>query len=778
MLVVGSSGDAEPGRIRLSSKTDRLVHSSPVPVAIAPRGYRTDHPVTRVTVGFRDDDASWSLLARVAEICHRASAHLRVATFVVAPPRRPVTARSSHTETQVIDLWKAQAANAQREAKTYLDSQGFDETSLEFAIAQGPDWGRAIRMLDWEDGDILAVGSSATHPVARVPRFERDQDHPVRARPSRRGPRRRDTRPGMTAAVLAEQLRRVLPSDSFEGREPRDVTGALTALTKLADDRRPGEPRVAVYTPTLTENGWTSYRTIVQICTDDSPFLVDSVTAAIADADLTVHLLLHPILSVSRDADGRLLRIATDDGLRESWMHIETDRIPTDEQRAALQARIGSVLADVRAAVDDWGAMRRTCLGIVADLRTSPPTTVAAEAVASTVEFLSWLADDHFTFLGYREYALDVVDGEDVLRPVPGSGLGILRDAPTRVAHLRPEARATARAPRLLTVTKANSRATVHRPVYLDYVGVRTFDDVGNVTGERRLIGLFTSTAYASSVLMLPVIAAKVSAVLEASGHARGSHSAKNLLQILEDYPRDELFQDSPEHLLDVTTQVSKLQERRGSQVFVRSDEFGRFVSALVYVPRDRYNTPVRLRIESLLTESYGAEFIEHTAKVGDSPLAQLHCMLRMPRGVDIPSVDVAELNAGLEAAIRTWDSGFVDALHRVHDEEVAAGLFARYGAAFPESYKDSTTPDEAVADVGRIERLDGSGGIAVHLYAGGDDPRPAVPQGREHRLPAAHRGAAHAHRARRPGDRRSPPGCEPHGRLDEAHLRLRPEPA
>ena len=528
----------------------------------------------------------------------------------------------------------------------------------------------------------------------------------------------------MTAAVLAEQLRRALPSDSFEGREPRDVTGALTALTKLADDRRPGEPRVAVYTPTLTENGWTSYRTIVQICTDDSPFLVDSVTAAIADADLTVHLLLHPILSVSRDADGRLLGIATDDGRRESWMHIETDRIPTDKQRAALQGRIESVLADVRAAVDDWGAMRRTCLGIVADLRSSPPTTVAAEAVASTVEFLSWLADDHFTFLGYREYALDVVDGEDVLRPVPGSGLGILRDAPTRVAHLRPEARATARAPRLLTVTKANSRATVHRPVYLDYVGVRTFDDVGNVTGERRLIGLFTSTAYASSVLMLPVIAAKVSAVLEASGHARGSHSAKNLLQILEDYPRDELFQDSPEHLLDVTTQVSKLQERRGSQVFVRSDEFGRFVSALVYVPRDRYNTPVRLRIESLLTESYGAEFIEHTAKVGDSPLAQLHCMLRMPRGVDIPSVDVAELNAGLEAAIRTWDSGFVDALHRVHDEEMAAGLFARYGAAFPESYKDSTTPDEAVADVGRIERLDGSGGIAVHLYAGGDDPR------------------------------------------------------
>ena len=258
--------------------------------------------------------------------------------------------------------------------------------------------------------------------------------------------------------------------------------------------------------------------------------------------------------------------------------------------------------------------------------------------------------------------------------------------------------------------------------MYLDYVGVRTFDDVGNVTGERRLIGLFTSTAYASSVLMLPSSRPRQRRA-GGPGHARGS-PAKNLLQILEDYPRDELFQDSPEHLLDVTTQVSKLQERRGSQVFVRSDEFGRFVSALVYVPRDRYNTPVRLRIESLLTESYGAEFIEHTAKVGDSPLAQLHCMLRMPRGVDIPSVDVAELNAGLEAAIRTWDSGFVDALHRVHDEEVAAGLFARYGAAFPSRTRTPRHPTRRSPMWGASSGWTASGGIAVHLYAGGDDPR------------------------------------------------------
>jgi nucleotide-binding universal stress UspA family protein len=168
MLVVGSSDDAEPGRIRLSSKTDRLVHSASVPVAIAPRGYRTNSPVVRVTVAFRDDDASWSLLTRVAEICTRASARLRVVTFFVTPQHRPVTSTVSHAETQVIDLWKVQAGTAQAEAKAHLSSAGVPDDSLEFLLAEGSDWATAVGSLDWAEGDILVVGSSATHPIARV----------------------------------------------------------------------------------------------------------------------------------------------------------------------------------------------------------------------------------------------------------------------------------------------------------------------------------------------------------------------------------------------------------------------------------------------------------------------------------------------------------------------------------------------------------------------------------------------------------------------------------
>ncbi|MBS1699194.1 MAG: NAD-glutamate dehydrogenase [Actinobacteria bacterium] len=523
--------------------------------------------------------------------------------------------------------------------------------------------------------------------------------------------------------ALIDQLRRRLPQDGFDDREPRDVTGALAAMIELAEGRRPGETRAAVSSPTIAEHGWTSRRTIVQICTDDAPFLVDSVAAAVADAGLTVHLLAHPVVTVRRDDGRRLLEIGGVGGRSESWMHLETDRIPTAEQRDELRERVLSVVADVHAAVADWSALRRTCLDIVTRLRTAPPVTAAPEEISRSTEFLSWLADDHFTFLGYRAYALDMIDGEDVLRPIDDTGLGILRDAPSRVVHLRPEARATAREPRILTITKANSRSTVHRPVYLDYIGVRSFDDAGNVTGEHRFIGLFTATTYASSVTTLPIVASKVSAVLAASGHAVDSHSAQELQQILEDYPRDELFQDSAEHLLDVATRISRLRERRGSAIFVRSDEFGRFVSALVLLPRDRYNTPVRLRIEALLKDAYGVDSLEYTAKVGESPLAQLHCVMRMPKDVDIPAVDLAELDARLEAALRTWDSEFVDALHGAYDEETAETLHARYGAAFPESYKEFASPAEAVDDVGRLERLDESGGVAVHLYAEGDDP-------------------------------------------------------
>ncbi|WP_434812342.1 NAD-glutamate dehydrogenase [Microbacterium sp. bgisy189] len=520
-----------------------------------------------------------------------------------------------------------------------------------------------------------------------------------------------ELRPGI------QRLLEHLDADDLAEREPRDVVGAASSLSALAARRAPGETLVSVFTPTLREDGWASRRTIVDIATDDSPFLVDSVTAAVARLGLTVHLLLHPVIAVRRDDDGEVLELDAPGGDRESWIHLEVDRVPTEEGRAELEARLRAVLADVHAAVADWPAIRRACLDIVADLRAAPPTTADPAEVARTAEFLDWLAEDNFTFLGYREQLLVEVDGEDALRPVAHSGLGILRKPTADVARLRPEAQRTAREPRLLTITKANSRATVHRDVYLDYIGIRTFDGEGRVTGERRFLGMFTSVAYAASVLTLPIVGAKVRAVLQASGHAPDSHSGKDLLQVLEQYPRDELFQDSPEHLLAVATETTRLHERRRARVFLRKDEFGRFVSALLFLPRDRYNTTVRLRLEALLRDVFGAEHVDHATRVGDAPLAQLHFVLRMPRGVSIPDVDEATLQPQVDAAIRSWDQAFVDEVHHRHDEDAAASLLSRYGAAFPESYKEFVEPHEALGDLSLLDRLDGGEAFAVRLY-------------------------------------------------------------
>jgi glutamate dehydrogenase len=521
---------------------------------------------------------------------------------------------------------------------------------------------------------------------------------------------------------LVDRILEHVATEDLAEREPRDVLGMIGSMFSLAQQRGADETLVRVFTPTVPEDGWQSKHTIVQICTDDMPFLVDSVTAALSDHGRVVYLIVHPQIVVRRDASGALTAIReerppTAAGTVESWMHIAIDRITTEDARTELTARLESVLGDVRRAVADWAAMRHACEELGRQLEAGAPPTVDQNEVEPTERFLRWLADDHFTFLGYREYTLDTVDGEDVLRPVTGSGLGILRGEPGadhEYSRLRPEAQENAREPRLLTITKANSRATVHRPVYLDYIGIRTFDADGNVTGERRFLGMFTSTAYADSVLRLPIAAEKVRAVLARSGFAAHSHSAKDLLGVLEAYPRDELFQTDVDTLWDVASDVLYLQERRKAKLFLRKDEFGRFVSALVYIPRDRYNTVVRLRMEAILREAYGAEHVDFTTRVSESPLAQLHFVVRVPRDSDIPDVDTAAVQERLLRATRTWEEDLLDALHVSPTDDAGAGRGYVHG--FPEAYKEDFDANVATYDLAQLQAL-APGDTRVHLY-------------------------------------------------------------
>jgi glutamate dehydrogenase len=377
------------------------------------------------------------------------------------------------------------------------------------------------------------------------------------------------------------------------------------------------------------------------------------------------------------------------------------------------------VLGDVRAAVEDWPAMRQRARDIGAELGERPPPT--AEAAAEARELLAWMHDGHFTFLGYREYDIGSEGGEDVLRTVPGSGLGILREMDERPVsasfqQLPPRVRKLAREKNPLNLTKANSRATVHRPSYLDYVGVKRFDASGEVSGERRFLGLYTHTAYSASPWEIPVLRRKVQRVLERSELSKGSHDHKALIDILETYPRDELFQISEDELYEISLAILQLGERQRVRIFVRQDTFGRFFSCLVYLPRDRFNTDNRLRIQEILMEAFGGVNVDYTTRVSESVLASLHFVVYVEPGRAV-EYDAAELEARVAAATRAWTDDLRDALFEQLGEERASPLFGRYGEAFPIAYREDFPARQAVLDINRIEMLDAGGDLAMSLY-------------------------------------------------------------
>lgn len=568
--------------------------------------------------------------------------------------------------------------------------------------------------------------------------------------------------PGLDPDTLSGYLQRyylhTAPED-LTGRDPVDVFGAALSHYRLADNRPQGTANVRVHTPTVEQNGWTCSHSVVEVVTDDMPFLVDSVTNELSRQGRGIHVVIHPQVVVRRDLTGKLIEVldAEDeahgtpgkrkdselphDALVESWIHVEIDRETDREDLKQITADLLRVLSDVREAVEDWEKMRDAALRIADELPVEPTADdLRDQEIEEARELLRWLAADHFTFLGYREYELVSAPGEageeeDVLTAVPGTGLGILRSDPAHDAdddghpvspsfnRLPKDARAKAREHKLLILTKANSRATVHRPSYLDYVGVKKFDAEGNVVGERRFLGLFSSAAYTESVRRVPVIRRKVTEVLDGAGFSPNSHDGRDLLQILETYPRDELFQTPVDQLRSIATSVLYLQERRRLRLYLRQDEYGRYYSALVYLPRDRYTTGVRLRLIDILKEELGGTSVDFTAWNTESILSRLHFVIRVEPGATLPDLtdaDVDRIEARLVEAARSWADGFAEALNAEAGEERAAELLRRYAHAFPEGYKADNSPRSAVADLQHLEKLiaaEGGRDFEVSLY-------------------------------------------------------------
>jgi glutamate dehydrogenase len=479
--------------------------------------------------------------------------------------------------------------------------------------------------------------------------------------------------------------------------------------------------RIRVFNPTLAEDGFVSDHTVIQIVHDDMPFLVDSVTMAVNRSGRIAHWIVHPLLTIERGAKGMVDRVnlATPDATQphsiSSLILLECDRILQAGDRAQLALDLALVLADVRAAVSDWSAMLNRLQAVRE--ASSQLSSLSATGQQEGVEFLGWLEAQHFTFLGARDYQL-VRDGDVAsLRAVPDSGLGILRgEAKTSADRLPAEALDFLDSDQLVLVTKAMTRATVHRPAWLDCLTVKRFDASGKISGEARFLGLYTSKAYAARVDDIPQIRRRAAEVMAAAGVLPESHAAKSLQAILDAYPRDELFQVDTPTLIEHAVGILRLQERQRSRAFLRRDPFGRFTSVQVFVPRDRYNTELRIKIGDVLSQALDGQSIEFTPTLTDSPMARIHYLV-IARSEAPKNVDVAALELRIAQLARRWEDECKQTLLQIHGERHGLALASRFAHSFPAAYKEDFSAAMAADDVQVLASLSTPAPIAVRLY-------------------------------------------------------------
>lgn len=554
----------------------------------------------------------------------------------------------------------------------------------------------------------------------------------------------RDAHPDTDLAERYLQLYyRHVSSEELSELSAAQICGPADTHLELGKDRVPGRAKIRVFSPSTGE--WGTEDTVVEIVTDDAPFLVNSVTSELTRFGLGVRRVLHPQLEVDRELTGELRDVEPRDPdlkpVPESWMHITVDRQSDPAGNDALLAGLERVLGDVRNVDEDADKLRRRAATLAEELSADLGSMLAAgikeQEVRESAEFLRWLGERNFIFMGYREYNLVTTEGnvpEDgdhtalALSAAPGSGLGLLRQDAHRsqsFAALPPEAQERARDPRVLVLTKANSRSTVNQPKYLDYIGVKKFDEAGRVIGERRFLGLYTHEAESTSVSMIPILGRKLAEVLDIAGLSADSYDGRDVIEVVDLFPREELFQISVRDLHDAVHGVLRLRGQRGTRLFMRRDDYGRYVTCLVYMPRDRYTTRVRMDIQEVLLDTFEGATIDHSVMVTSAPLAMLYLVVRANRdqGHSLAEVDQADLERQVAAASRSWDDDLFEKLGERFGADRAGALARRFTPALPESYKIDVTPDMAVDDIARLDTL-GSDTLQVKLYESGDSWR------------------------------------------------------
>lgn len=508
--------------------------------------------------------------------------------------------------------------------------------------------------------------------------------------------------------------------------QPQSLLNRAAHAWKFSQTRKAGEDKLSLRVE--KNKNWKDSRLMLDIVTDDKPFLVDSISAALGDLGKPVRFFSNAVIAVSRDSKGKRQSGGDQSSIRESMLHVEMDPPVVESEVDAMRTELENVLGDVSVAVEDWEAMRARLASCIAQLERSRLPGVKVDEQREAVQFLKWLWDNRFAFLGARRF--DIVKSDDGLQMHidQEKDLGILAKENRNVLQstFQPDGRlAPAVADFLassepLVIAKSSSKSLTHRRAYMDYVAVKRFAADGSAVGEELFVGLFTADAYNRPVSDIPLIRAKVDAVLNRTAFTPGGHNEKALVNILESYPRDELFQLDVETLSTISLEILRLFKRPRVKLFLRRDRFDRFVSALVYVPRDIFNSHIRETIANLLATSFEGRMLSFTPSFGDASLVRVHYRIGIDPGAP-EGPGLTELTRAIRAICRTWGDELLDAMRDAYNGAAPEALFARYKNAFGAGYREKTAPQETLADIIALERLSASS-IVVRAYRDDND--------------------------------------------------------
>lgn len=488
--------------------------------------------------------------------------------------------------------------------------------------------------------------------------------------------------------------------------------------------RKSSEIRVNIYTCQIGSAAAQGHKTIIEVLTNDMPFLVDSVTAEITSSGFQTNLFLHPVLSTLRDRAGHFMGLpqavdTSDNKIQtEALMLLELNQLLSPEQTEALQQRLVKTLEAVAASVADWQMMRKKLYSVINEMTFVPGLKIEEEEEARA--FLHWLDQDHFTFLAGREFNYVSKDKKAGRELIAESQLGLFSNKAFEKAHQefesKTELESFLKGTQLVRAAKSLMVSPVHRPTFMDIIRVKKFSQTGEVIGDYEFLGLFTSTAYHDKPEQIPLCRQKVKYVLEKSGFHPKSHDGKALIHILNTFPRDELFQIAENTLHEISMGILELFERPEVCLFVRVDTHGHAISCFVFVPRDRYDTRLREKILKILEESFKGKTAAFYTHISDENLARLHVIIRSEN--QIPEFNLDEINDRLSIAAESWEDHLRSLLLDKKSEETAWSLLNQFNHAFPIAYQERYSPDDAIIDIEILVSVIQRQRLGVNLYA------------------------------------------------------------